>query len=302
MKSRLFFVCMLGSMLLAACKTPPHGAPVVERPAAAAPTEAPKPVTPSPKPAAERGYYTVQKGDTLIRIALEFGQNYHDLITWNNLSDPNDIKVDQVLRVQPPEAGTTSTGQGAQIGSVTPPASEVKPLAPPIPNKNAPKGDKRVYSDAALAELQKPDSGLAPAIPTPAAGRPVETLATAPGEEPISWIWPTEGKLMAPFDESRKGIDIAGKQGQPVLAAASGKVMYANSIRGYGNLVIIKNATNIVSAYAHNSAILVKEGQMVTKGQKIAEMGSTDADSVELHFEIRQLGKPVDPTKLLPSR
>jgi lipoprotein NlpD len=315
MKSQFFRICVLSSSVLAtACGTTNHGAPVVEHPAAATPSEATKPVPPvakpTPKPTVERGYYAVQKGDTLIRIALEFGQNYRDLITWNNLSDPNDIKVDQVLRVLPPEAGTAPAAGQAQTASVVPPAAEVKPLATPVPNKTGPKGDKRVYSETTLAELQKPDSGLAPIAPAPASvpekavtGKPAETLATNPDEEPISWTWPTDGKLVSPFDETRKGIDIAGKAGQPVVVAASGKVMYAgNGIRGYGNLVIVKHSSNIVSAYANNNAILVKEGQTVTKGQKIAEMGSTDADSVELHFEIRQQGKPVDPTKLLPNR
>jgi len=119
----------------------------------------------------------------------------------------------------------------------------------------------------------------------------------------VAWIWPTDGKVVANFDDGKKGIDIAGKLGQQILAAGAGKVMYAGSgIRGYGNLVIIKHTNNLLSAYAHNKTILVKEGQTISKGQKIAEMGNSDADAVKLHFEIRRQGKPVDPAKFLPKR
>ena len=117
-------------------------------------------------------------------------------------------------------------------------------------------------------------------------------------------MWPSEGRVIATFDDGRnKGLDIAGKAGQPVVAAGSGKVMYAGSgIRGYGNLVIVKHSNSLLSAYAHNRKIVVKEGDNVTKGQLIAEMGDSDADLVKLHFEIRQQGKPVDPTRFLPVR
>jgi lipoprotein NlpD len=175
-------------------------------------------------------------------------------------------------------------------------------LSAPAPitggNKNAPRGDKRPYSDATLAEMQKSES---------ASEKPTEAVtaatATPADEDAVSWMWPADGKVVATFDDSKKGIDIAGKSGQPVLAAGSGKVMYAGSgIRGYGNLVIVKHTSTLLSAYAHNKTISVKEGQTVTKGQKIAEMGDSDADAVKLHFEIRQQGKPVDPSKFLPSR
>ena len=125
---------------------------------------------------------------------------------------------------------------------------------------------------------------------------------TAAPEEAVSWGWPADGKLMGPYDESKKGIDIGGKSGQQVMAAANGKVLYAGTMRGYGNLVIVKHTNTLLSAYAHNKSILVKEGQPVTKGQPIAEMGDSDTDSVKLHFEVRQQGKPVDPTKFLPPR
>lgn len=120
----------------------------------------------------------------------------------------------------------------------------------------------------------------------------------------MPFIWPASGTLLAGFDEARnKGYDIAGKAGDPVLAAADGRVVYAGAgLRGYGNLVILKHNNTFLTAYAHNQALLVKEDQTVRRGQKIAEMGSTDADRVKLHFEIRRQGKPVDPVRYLPAR
>ena len=299
--------------LLSACSTTPNQAPVVDR----NPTmPAPKPATPSETAQIardERGLYTVKKGDTLIRIALEYGQNYRDLVTWNNLANPNDIKVDQVLRVQPPD----STGPGVQTAAVVMPPTDTKPpvvVAPPVVKKTTPKGDKRPYSDSALAELQRPDNGkegkpeqLASIAPPPSPAPvvlPPGLPAPAAEEEKLSWMWPSEGKVVATFDEGKnKGVDIAGKSGQAVVAAGAGKVMYAGSgIRGYGNLVIVKHNNSLLSAYAHNRTIVVKEGQTVSKGEKIAEMGDSDTDAVKLHFEIRQQGKPVDPSKFLPNR
>ncbi len=129
-------------------------------------------------------------------------------------------------------------------------------------------------------------------------------VGTSPGDdEGLDWVWPAKGKLVAAFSESAtlKGIDIAGAGGDPVLASAPGKVVYAGAgLRGYGKLVIVKHNATYLTAYAHNREILVKEGQSVTRGQKIAEMGSTDADRVKLHFEIRRLGKPMDPLRYLP--
>ena len=138
---------------------------------------------------------------------------------------------------------------------------------------------------------------------TSGTGAPAAAVVAA-GDEKLSWMWPSEGKVIGTFDEGKnKGVDIAGKAGQQVVAAGAGKVMYAGSgIRGYGNLVIVKHSNSLLSAYAHNRSILVKEGQSVNKGQAIAEMGDSDADRVKLHFEIRQQGKPVDPSKFLPNR
>ena len=135
----------------------------------------------------------------------------------------------------------------------------------------------------------------------PTEAKPADAAA---GADDVGWIWPANGKTIGTFSEGgNKGVDIAGKAGQQVVAAGAGKVMYAGSgIRGYGNLVIVKHSNSLLSAYAHNRSILVKEGQNVNKGQAIAEMGDSDADRVKLHFEIRQQGKPVDPSKFLPNR
>jgi len=158
-------------------------------------------------------------------------------------------------------------------------------------------------------------SSAASATPTPlpAQGQAAPAVKPAPasapqapagGEEEIAWLWPAQGTPVASFDEVKnKGIDIAGKAGDPVLASADGRVVYSGAgLRGYGNLIILKHNNTYLTAYAHNQTLLVKEDQSVRKGQKIAEMGNSDADRVKLHFEIRRQGKPVDPAKYLPAR
>jgi lipoprotein NlpD len=283
--------------ILSACSTETRVAPVIDRPTPTASSFRPRP-QPAPAPAADdnkpdaRGTYTVRRGDTLLRIALDHGQNYRDLVAWNNLADPDDIKVGQVLKVAQPERA----GNAVVTTPITMPGAE---KVPAVPKKTEPNGAKKPYSEANLAKEDNPKAEkVVPAGVTPG------TTVTANDDEKLSWMWPSDGKIVATFDEGKnKGIDIAGKMGQQVMAAGSGKVMYAGSgIRGYGNLVIVKHSNSLLSAYAHNRTILVKEGQNVTKGQPIAEMGDSDADAVKLHFEIRQQGKPVDPAKFLPSR
>jgi len=301
--------------LLSACSTPTRQAPVVDRPTPSASNYRPyRPAqAPAPAPASEdhvdaKGTYTVRRGDTLLRIAFDHGQNYRDLVAWNNLRDPDDIKVGQVLRVAPLERnGGSANGNGngstAMVTSpITMPGAE-KPA--PIPKKTGPRGDKKPYSESNLADADKDDAPAPKAVERPASGAlAAGSTVTANDDEKLSWMWPSDGRIIATFDEGKnKGIDIAGRLGQQVMAAGAGKVMYAGSgIRGYGNLVIVKHSNSLLSAYAHNRSILVKEGQNVTKGQAIAEMGNSDADTVKLHFEIRQQGKPVDPSKFLPSR
>lgn len=311
-KVRLAFLALV-PILITACGTTRGPAPVVERtppPRSAEPRPAqPVAAQPGPKQADGRGFYTVKKGDTLIQIALEFGQNYRDLVAWNNLSNPHDIKIDQVLRVTPPDGTST----GVQTASVSPGAAvEARPLPAPsgMVNKSTPRGEKRPYSEGALADMNKqelaslPPGGVRSEPPKITDTRPSDKAGEQTGvdDDGLSWVWPAQGKIIGAFNESRKGIDIGGQLGQPIYAAGAGKVLYAGSgIRGYGNLVIVKHNNNLLSAYAHNKTILVKEDQIVSKGQKIAEMGNSDTDSVKLHFEIRQQGKPVDPSKFLPN-
>ena len=221
--------------------------------------------------AGKPGYYTVKSGETLIRIGLESGQNWKDIARWNNLDNPNQIESGQVLRVAPPPNQTVGAGTPAHSEVVTRPIGSSAPEPAPAP---------------------------ATAKPSPAA----ETAAVA--EESVSWSWPTKGPVLNGFDEVKnKGLDIGGSAGEPVLAAADGRVVYAGSgLRGYGNLVILKHNNTYLTAYAHNQSLLVKEDQVIKRGQKIAEMGSSDADRVKLHFEVRRQGKPVDPSKFLPAR
>lgn len=286
----------LAGLVLAGCGTRMTRAPVEDRGTAAQarPGEVVAPAV-KPLPGAENagkpGYYTVKPGDTLIRIGLDTGQSWKDLARWNNMDNPNLIEVGQVLRVAPPVVVAAAPVAQDSGGVVTRPVSapSVAPVAvAPVPRAAASNG----------AVVAAPAVAVAPA-PTP---EPKPTPAT--GEEDVGFIWPASGPLLAGFDEVRnKGYDIGGKAGDPVLAAAEGRVVYAGAgLRGYGNLIILKHNNTFLTAYAHNQALLVKEDQTVRKGQKIAEMGSTDADRVKLHFEIRRQGKPVDPARFLPSR
>jgi lipoprotein NlpD len=271
------------------------------------------------------GYYTVKRGDTLYRIALENGQDYRDIAAWNNLVNASSIKEGQVLRVAPP-GGVDNTASVVSKPITTGPVVEARSLDQPstVPAaqptaqssnlKREPKVGKEPYSDEAYARLNKagdpaktpPPIAVAPAEikPEPKPESKPEPVATATGPDDVPWMWPVPSKVSAPFSESgNKGLDFAGKSGEPVLAAGEGKVVYAGAgLRGYGELVIVKHNATYLSAYAHNRKILVKEGQQVSRGQKIAEMGDTGADSVKLHFEIRKQGKPVDPAQFLPKR
>lgn len=281
----------LTALVLAGCGTRMTKAPVEDRGTSSAPSSSPGVVvTPiKPLPGAENagkpGYYTVKAGDTLIRIGLENGQAWKDIARWNNLDNANLIEVGQVLRVVPPAA--SAAAPAAETGVVT------RPVA------------SSAVSPSSAASAPKPAASAAAAAPVPAPiPAPTPAPAAASSEDDVPFIWPASGTLLAGFDEARnKGYDIAGKAGDPVLAAADGRVVYAGAgLRGYGNLVILKHNNTFLTAYAHNQALLVKEDQTVRRGQKIAEMGSTDADRVKLHFEIRRQGKPVDPVRYLPAR
>ena len=239
--------------------------------------------------------YVVQKGDTLYGIAFNHEVDYHEIIEANNIQNPDLIQVGQELRLY-------SSGPVA----VKPKIVESKPQGASV--KEQPKVVKLPYSEQALAEIQK--MGEEPHKPEPVVPvkvepepKPEAAADSAAADDVLEWGMPTNGKVIGEFSENanRKGVDISGKLGQPVVASATGKVVYSGSgLRGYGKLVIIKHNNTYLSAYAHNDQVLVKEGQSVTKGQKIAEMGRTDSDQVKLHFEIRKFGKPVDPAKFLP--
>ena len=293
-------------LALTACATPKSRAPVedrsaLHRPTVVIPSTVPAPAAmPIPLPSepvkplpgienlGKPGYYAVRPGDTLIRIGLENGQNWKDLVRWNALENPNLIEVGQVLRVVPPGVDPTVAGSRP----VTLAKVETRPL------------DSRAGA-APLPPFAPPSTAPAASAPAPiVAAPPSPPPASREGDDDIGWAWPAQGPVIASFDEARsKGLAIAGKAGDPVLASADGRVVYAGSgLRGYGNLVILKHNSTYLTAYAHNQTLLVKEDQAVRRGQKIAEMGSTDSERVQLHFEIRRQGKPIDPAKLLPPR
>jgi lipoprotein NlpD len=312
---------LVGVLLLAGCGTRSvNHAPVEERggstsmppgstsPAPGAGT-APVPaavVLPGAENAGKPGYYTVRPGDTLIRIGLDTGQNWRDIARWSNLENPNLIEVGQVLRVVPPTASSAA--------ATVPPAIVGAPVAgAPAAGASAPASGavSRPVQSSTVAPVViasvPPSTQASGAAATPSGAVPpasAPTSATTGGDEDIGWIWPARGSIVGSFDEVKnKGLDIAGAAGDPVVAAADGTVVYVGaSLRGYGNLVILKHNNTYLTAYAHNQTLLVKEDQRVRKGQKIAEMGSTDADRVKLHFEVRRQGKPVDPSKYLPAR
>ena len=302
-------ISVLSVCLLAACTSRPRGPiPVEDRVAgqstsrpvqrvqpqvasesARAPAPAPvatsSPVSMGPamagsENAGKPGFYSVRPGDTLTKIALDHGQAWRDIAKWNGLDNPNLIEVDQVLRVAPPviEVAANRQTKPVMAQNQTPANSSASNTPTPIAS-SAPASNASNPAPSASASVNVSDDGM-------------------------TFAWPHPGPVLAGFDEAKnKGLDFAGKAGDPVLAAGDGKVVYAGSgLRGYGNLVILKHNNTYLTAYAHNQTLLVKEDQSVTKGQRIADMGSSDSDRVKLHFEIRKQGKPVDPAKLLPAR
>ncbi len=283
---------LAAAALLSACATPPNRAPVEERsslprsavvanaaaPGASAPVDA-APVVAADSNSGRPGYYTIKPGDTLIRIGLDTGQNWKDIVRWNSIANPNVLEVGQVLRIVAP--------------GVDPGAATTRPVT-------TAKVETRSLDAKPAGAVAASAASAAPAPTT----SPPPPAAPREGDDDVAWGWPSAAPVATPFDETRnKGLVFKGKPGDPVLAAADGRVVYAGSgLRGYGNLVILKHNATYLTAYAHNQTLLVKDDQPVKRGQKIAEMGSTDADSVQLHFEIRRQGKPIDPAKLLPTR
>lgn len=302
---------LAAAILVAGCAAT-RPAPVIDRmpqtaskPPAVKPAPAPAPASSPARAAAQPDQprpetYTVKAGDTLYSIALEFGLDYRELAGWNNI-DPAKIRVGQQLRLLAPR-GAVATPLRAPAGSV-----EGQPLDSSAGKavaggaRTEPRGVRVPYSDQAYAQMAgvKPEP---PAVSKPEPQTPPDSKAAAVAGDDVDWIWPVSGKVISPFNEtSSKGIGIAGKAGTPVVAAGPGRVIFSGTgIRGLGKLIVIKHNEKFLSVYAHNRELLVKEGQTVTRGQRIAEMGDTDADQVKLHFEIRRLGKPVDPATLLP--
>ena len=300
-------ISVLSVCLLAACTSRPRGPiPVEDRVAgqstsrpvqrvqpqaasdsakASAPVATSSPVSMGPamtgsENAGKPGFYSVRPGDTLTKIALDHGQAWRDIAKWNGLDNPNVIEVDQVLRVAPPVMELAANRQTKPVMAQNPTPANTSASNTPTPTaSSAPASSASNAAPSASAPVNVSDDGMI-------------------------FAWPHPGPVLAGFDEAKnKGLDFAGKAGDPVLAAGDGKVVYAGSgLRGYGNLVILKHNNTYLTAYAHNQTLLVKEDQNVIKGQRIAEMGSSDSDRVKLHFEIRKQGKPVDPAKLLPAR
>jgi lipoprotein NlpD len=309
---RILALVML-ALLLAGCAAR-RPAPVEDRLAGAPPAaEAPKPVEPPPPVEKPLPTHVVKRGETMVFIALQYGLDYRELAAWNNITNPNVLTIGQVLVVAAPPGAKPLPAPVTTPLATTGPPIEAHPLGNSALLKVEPRGQKVPFSERALAQLSA-QSGPAPATPVestpvpppapppPVAAAPEPEKSGGTDREDLDWTWPAKGKVLSAFTESSKGVDIGGRKGAPVVAAAAGRVVYAGAgLRGYGKLVIIKHNNTWLSAYAHNDNLVVKEQQDVRRGQKIAEMGSTDADKVKLHFEVRRQGKPVDPAKILPA-
>jgi lipoprotein NlpD len=270
---------LLAVLVLTGCASQHGPAPVVDGrgvSATAKPAPVAAPAARTAAPAVPEGQYLVKKGDTLYSIALEHGADYREVAQWNSLDDPTRIRVGQLLQVKPPEpaAGAPVVGRIGSRGVESRALDTPQPLAKPLP-----------------------PVAVAPAAPPAAAPSPIAKDA---GSE---FMWPAKGKILSKFAEPRsKGIDIEGKPGEPIVAAAAGRVTYTGSgIPGLGKLVVIRHDNGFITVYAHNRDIMVKEQQIVSRGQKIAELGSSDSDRPKLHFQIRKGSAAVDPLRYLPA-
>jgi len=259
-------VWLLLCCLLPACSSGPPSAPIGDR---------------SDKPIRIPAVHTVGQSDTLYSVAFLYGKTVEELAAWNGIRKPYTIYRGQKIRL-------------------TKPAPKPRPVARKVaPSK--PKVSTPTRSKPAVTSKVQPSR---PKVATSRSKTPVPGPEASKG--PLSWTWPTNGRLIRRFDarsSGKKGINIAGKAGNPVRAAAAGKVVYAGSgLSGYGRLIIIKHNKDFLSAYAHNRKLIAREGQWVKKGELIAHMGSSATDRTQLHFEIRKKGRPVDPLRYLPKR
>ncbi|MGA0089452.1 MAG: peptidoglycan DD-metalloendopeptidase family protein [Burkholderiaceae bacterium] len=257
-----------------------------------------------------KGQYRVRRGDTLYSIAVDHNADWKDLARWNKLSNPNVIEPGQVLWVADPSPrsgpalaqSSAPPASGAQAQPIAPSSGVgVRPLQSQPPSDPQAAGGTGMGSSAMADPPAAASSTADPAAPV-ASTPPTELASIAPAA--TGWVWPANGQIISGFAEGgSKGLSIAGAPGEAIFAAETGKVVYSGSgLRGYGNLVIVKHEQDVITAYAHNRAILVKEGQTVRRGQKIAELGMSDADRPMLLFEVRKGGKPVDPMTFLPTR
>lgn len=266
----LLLAVLLSSAVLAGCASRSSRAPVTDHSNGTPPASA---------SAAAQGTYTVQAGDTLYKIAQEHGMSVSRLSELNNITNPSQLSIGQVLRLDGNQPAPSSSG----------PAVVATPVPVPAPSTTAP-----------APSTSAPSGGTESAAPEEAA---TTSGARASDAALVSWAWPATGKIIQGFNNSTKGIDIEGATGSPVLAAADGKVMYAgNGVRGLGNLILLGHTNGFITAYAHNQTLLVKTGATVKKGAKIATIGQTDTTSPRLHFEIRRRGTPVNPLSYLPPR
>jgi lipoprotein NlpD len=281
---KLFLAGIFACAVLAGCAGTETRAPVVDL------TNSPAASTP-----AAGGTYVVKPGDTLYKISRANSVDVDSLKRWNNISDSNRLTVGQVLKLSAPAGGFAAT--------TTPPKPQARPLdqkeESPQPQPLPPPSEEP--ATPATPATTAPPPTVTPAAPPAPAETPTPARAADAGV--INWAWPASGQVLQTFNANTKGIDIAGNPGDPVTAAADGKVMYSgNGVRGLGNLIIINHNNGFITAYAHNRALLVKTGQDVKRGTKVAEIGQTDATSPRLHFEIRRQGTPVDPLQYLPAR
>ncbi|HEU4669736.1 MAG TPA: peptidoglycan DD-metalloendopeptidase family protein [Dyella sp.] len=306
MKGHLQTLALASALgLLAGCGTTRS---VVVQPAASrgAPTYRP-PSRTTPPPVDDAGSYRVEKGDTLYSIAFRHGKDFRDVARWNGISAPYTIWPGQVLLMHPSaDAGKTRPVAVARVPARSPErtVAHLAPPHPPVPPATARSAPEPAQSDAvpvageAVAESPLP---IAPA-PPPASAAPPGGSRSVDG---IRWRWPADGTVIKGFQsgDAIPGIEIAGHAGNPVRAAADGVVVYSgNGLVGYGELIIVKHNDDFLSAYGHNRKRMVKEGQRVSAGQVIAEMGATGASRDELQFQIRRNGNPVNPLDYLPSR